>query len=90
MVGPFARDLTPAFAERVAAERLREANPAAAAAERLALLGLKLEAIAAQRTLLLQLYRRHEVDDRTARALTDELDFEELRLRRLQASQQDA
>jgi CPA1 family monovalent cation:H+ antiporter len=82
MVGPFARDLTPAFAQRAEAERLREANPAAAEAERITLLGLKLDALAAQRALLLRLYRASEVDDHTMRALTDELDLEELRLRR--------
>jgi CPA1 family monovalent cation:H+ antiporter len=83
MVGPFARDLTRAFDQRAEAERLRESNPAAADAERLALLGLKLEALAVQRALLLRLYRAQEVDDHTVRAVTDELDLEELRLRRI-------
>jgi CPA1 family monovalent cation:H+ antiporter len=83
MVGPFARELTPAYAGRADAERLRESNPAAAEAERATQLALKLEALAAQRALLLQLYRAREVDDLTARAITDELDFEELRLKRL-------
>jgi CPA1 family monovalent cation:H+ antiporter len=83
IIGPFARDLTPAYADRAAAERLRETNQAAAEAERATLLALKLDALAAQRALLLQLYRAREVDDLTARAITDELDLEELRLKRL-------
>jgi len=87
MVGPFARDLSPAYAHRAQAETLREQNPSAAEAERLALLGLKLEALAAQRALLLRLYRAQEVDDHTMRALTDDLDLEELRLRRIGGEQ---
>jgi CPA1 family monovalent cation:H+ antiporter len=86
MVGPFARDLTPAYVQRATVERLRETNPAAAEAERLAMLALKLEALAEQRALLLRLYRAREVDDLTARAVTEELDLEELRLRNLQGS----
>ncbi|MCC7282612.1 MAG: Na+/H+ antiporter [Acetobacteraceae bacterium] len=82
MIGPFARDLTPGYAARAEAERLREANPAAAEAERLALAGLGLEALAIQRTLLFGMYRAQEVDDQTMRALLEELDLEELRVRR--------
>jgi len=82
MFGPFARDLTPSFAARAEAEKLREANPAAADAERLALLRLTLEALGVQRSLLLRMYRAQEVDDETMRALSNELDLEELRLRR--------
>jgi Na+/H+ antiporter len=85
MVGPFARDLTPGYAQRVEAERLRERNPAAANSERVAVLGLKLGALAAQRVALRELYRAQEIDDEQVRALTDELDLEELRLRRISA-----
>ncbi len=82
IVGPFARDLTPAFAQRAEAEHLRQKNPAAAEAERVTLLRLKLDALAAERALLVRLYRAREVDDHTMRVLIDELDLEELRLRR--------
>jgi CPA1 family monovalent cation:H+ antiporter len=83
MVGPFARELTPHYAAQAAANRLRSDNPAAAEAEFSAILGLKLQTLAAQRALLLRLYRTREVDDHAMRALEGELDLEELRLHRL-------
>jgi CPA1 family monovalent cation:H+ antiporter len=83
MVGPFARDLTPFYAAQAAGERLREVSPAAAATERATLLTLRLEALAAQRALLLRLYRAREVDDHAVRMLETELDLEELRLSQL-------
>lgn len=83
MVGPFARDLTPFYAAQAAGERLREVNPAAAGVERTTLLTLRLQALAAQRALLLQLYRAREIDDHAARLLETELDLEELRLNQL-------
>jgi CPA1 family monovalent cation:H+ antiporter len=87
MVGPFARELSPGFARVAEAERLREINPSAAEAERIAVLGLKRDALVAQRALLLRMYRAREVDDLAMRRLTDELDLEELRLLRSSGSE---
>ena len=58
-------------------------NDAAVRAERTARFALRREALAASRAELLRLHRSREIDDDALRALEDELDLEDIKLRSL-------
>lgn len=76
--GAIARDLLPELSLRAGTAPRRGAH----AIEATARLVLLLEARAAERKALLALHRSGELDDDALRALQEELDLEELRLRR--------
>jgi Na+/H+ antiporter len=79
--GAIAADMLREYRDRVGwLERVHE-NNAAVRAERTARLSLRREALAASRAELLRLHRSREIEDDALRALEQELDIEELRVR---------
>jgi CPA1 family monovalent cation:H+ antiporter len=77
--GAMAQDLLPEFEARAAAVRGTGGAAAAAASARLT---LYLETKRAQHRALIRLHRDGKIEDETLRHLQDELDFDELRMRR--------
>lgn len=81
LVGAIARDLLPEYRDR--ARLLDGIGQGAIAAERAARLELRLHALRAARTQLLAHHRAAAMEEALLMRLTEELDLEELRLRRL-------
>lgn len=77
--GAMAADLLPEFEARAAAVRGMGGAAAAAASARL---GIYLETKRAQHAALIRLHRQGRIADETLRHLQDELDLDELRMRR--------
>jgi CPA1 family monovalent cation:H+ antiporter len=79
--GAIAADMLSEYRDRVGwLVRVNE-NAAAVRAERTARFAIRRDAIAASRAELLRLYRTRQIEDGALRALEEELDIEELRLR---------
>ena len=81
LAGAIAQDLLPEYRDRV--RLLDGINTGAVAAERAARLELRLHALRAGRARLLRHREEDEVEEELVTRLTEELDLEELRLRRL-------
>jgi monovalent cation/hydrogen antiporter len=81
--GAIAADMVREYRDRAGwLVRVHE-NDAAVRAERVARLTLRREALAASRTELLRLHRSREIEDDALRALEQELDLDEIKLRSL-------